>query len=363
MKARIERGYWCFYPPTCYEYKRNKEHGKLLTPIEPAASVMAEGLIDFAEDRLLTQTDFLNYLITKNFHILIGKDIKKMRLAFVKRLLTERIYAGIVELESWGISRRKGHHKAIISEETFDKIQAKLYKPERKPRETDNLEFPLRRLVVCSVCGKKMTGSVCRGKYKYYPHYTCNNKDCTANPKNIDPTKMESDFLELLRRISVKEEVLALTRAAAVKTWKEKIKDLDNGFEAKDAERKEIERTIDNYLDLVVGAQSEGTRSRYEGRIDTLDKRLKSLGSETETKKVPDINEALDLLLRFVGTPAETWVKADPEGKTTLYNMIFAKPLRYSLETGFGTPELSLPFSINEHFSDSDDDYGGAGGN
>lgn len=363
MKARVERGYWCFYPPTAYEYTKDKEHGKILTPIKPAASILADGLNAFADDRLLTQTDFLNFLRSKGFFTLIGKDPKKVRLEFAKRLLTEHIYAGIVELKDWDIPRRKGHHKAIITEETFDKIQAKLFKPERPPRETDNIEFPLRRLVACSVCGKKMTGSVSKGKYKYYPHYTCNNKECSASPKNIDPVKMESDFIDLLNKISVKEEVLELTKDIAIKFWDDKVKDLSNVYEAKEAEKKELEHTIEGFIDLLPKTHSESIRARYEARIEDLDKRLKELENEPETKKVPDITEALDLLLRLVGTPAETWIKASSEAKNLLYNMIFSEPLRYSLATGFGTPKLSLPFSINEHFCGSDNNYGGAGGN
>jgi len=101
---------------------------------------------------------------------------------------------------------------------------------------------------------------------------------------------------------------------------------------------------------------------RYEAKIEEPDKQLRELESPPETKKAPDITEALDLLCRLVGTPAQTWEKASSEAKNSLFNMIFTEPLEYSLETGFGTPKLSLPFSINEHFYDPDYDYGGADG-
>ncbi len=362
MKARVERGYWCFYPPTAYEYIKDKEHGKILAPIQPVAGILAEGLTSFAENRLLTQTDFLNFLKSKGFFTLIGKDPKRIRLEFAKRLLTEQIYAGIIELKGWDISRRKGHHKAIITEGTFDKIQAKLFKPERPPRETDNIEFPLRRLVVCSICGKKMTGSVSKGKNKYYPHYTCNNKECSASPKNINPVKMEGDFIDLLNQINVKGEVLELAKDMAISHWGEKVKGLSSAHEAKEAERKEIEQTIEGCIDLLLKTRSESVKARYEAKIEESDKKLKELENRLETKKAPDITEALNLLFRLVGTPAETWIKAGSEAKNSLYNMIFTEPLKYSLATGFGTPKLSLPFNINEHFHDPDCLNGGADG-
>lgn len=185
MKARIERGYWCFYPPTGYEYQKDKDHGKLIVPIRPIAKLIAEGLVAFAEDRLLTQADLIRFLEARNYQTLIGRPKGKLKHEGVYRLLTEPLYAGIVEYAPWEVTRRKGHHKAIISQEIYDKNQRKVLRPEISTRVTDRFEFPLRRLISCALCGKKMTGSANHGKNKnkFYPHYTCNNKECSANPK------------------------------------------------------------------------------------------------------------------------------------------------------------------------------------
>jgi hypothetical protein len=352
MKARLERGYWCFGPPAGYKYKKDKEHGKLIIPIKPASNILAEGLNAFAENKLLNQTDFLDFLKSKNFHKHAG--IERISLEYVKRILTQQLYAGIIELEKWGVTKRRGHHKAIISEETYEKIQIKLLRPERKPRATDSYEFPLRRIVSCAVCGKNMTSSVNKGKRKYYPHYTCNNTECGASPKNISPEKMESDYLEMLQSIKAEPEVLEIGKVIAAKIWEKKIKDADNNNEAKEAEREEIEKMIENYIDLIPNTKSNSIRVRYEAKIEELDKQLRVLKNTPETKKIPDIQEAFNLIFKFIGTPAETWKKADNKAKILIHNMIFTSNPVYSLATGFGTPELSLPFRINEHIDDDD---------
>ena len=352
MKARIERGYWCFYPPCGYEYKKDKEHGKLLFPIRPITNVLAEGLNAFAENRLLNQVDFLNFLKSKNFHVLIGKKPNQLNFDYAKRFLTQSLYAGIVEFEDWDVPKRRGHHRAIISIETFEKIQAKLVRPERKPRVTDNYEFPLRRLVVCSVCGKNMTSSINKGKYQYYPHYTCNNKDCSASPKNIAPDKLESDYVRLLESIMVEPEYLKMGEIITQRKWDYMVQNLDISYEVKEEKRKELEQMIRDYIDLMPTTQSESLRARYQIKIEELDKEVTVLNEDPETKKLPDIREALKLVLRFIGTPAETWRKASPEAKILLHNMIFTENPQYSLATGFGTPKLSLPFSIKQFFFD-----------
>lgn len=81
----------------------------------------------------------------------------------------------------------------------------------------------------------------------------------------------------------------------------------------------------------------------------SLDRQIKELQSELHicTKKEPNFAEALKLTLKFLGTPAETWKKADKERKIMVHRLIFTENPKYSHINGFGTPKLSLPFYIN----------------
>ena len=355
MKARIERGYWCFTQPSGYEFKKDKEHGKILVPIRSISNIIAKGLIDYAENRLLGQVDLQRFFESQNLHKLIGS--KKMYLQFVKRLLTESLYAGIVEYPEWGISKRKGHHKAIISEEVYDKIQRKLMRPERIPRETDSLEFPLRRNIDCEFCGKTMTGSSSHSKNadKYYPHYTCNNKDCIANPKNITASKVEDDYAEMLGHITVGEEVLEMIKIVTTRLWLEKVKGRSTSSAIAEAEIKEIEKQINEFIDLIPTTKSESIRARYEAKVESLDQRIKELQSSLENKKEPNFKEALNLTLRLLGTPAETWKSVSLEKKNLVHKLIFTENPKYSFLRGFGTIKLSLPFYIKDYVTGQND--------
>lgn len=349
MKARIERGYWCFCPPTGYEYTKDKEHGKLLTPAQPMANIVAEGLNAFADNRLKGQVDLLEFFKSKNLHGLVGKQ--KIYLQMIRGMLSQPLYAGFVEYSDWGISRRKGYHKPIITEETYKIIQEKIKRPERIPHETDNLEFPLRRVINCSVCGRKMTGSSSRGRWgKYFSHYTCNNKECSANPKNIKKTKLEDDYVNLLEKIKVSPELLEMTKEVAVRIWQKRVNSLNADQKTKEEEIKTIEKQIDDYISLIPLTKSDSVKERYEQKVEALDKMARDLKSGAKNKKEPNFEEALNLTLKFLGTPAETWKKADRNLKNMVHNMIFQENPGYCAETGFGTPKLSLPFSIKEFF-------------
>lgn len=352
MKARVERGYWCFCQPTGYEFRKDKEHGKLLFPVHPVADLIAEGLEAFADNRLLDQGDLLRFYRSKNLHGLLGR--KQVYFELVKRMLTESLYAGIVEYQEWGISRRKGHHKGIISEETFDRIQDKLRKKARKVWKSDGAEFPLRRLVDCIICGKTMTGSSNRSKNpnKSYPHYTCNNKECSANPKNITASKVEADYVKMLEGIAVDRELLKMAEMVVTRIWENKVKNASSDRAASETEIRSLEAQIDEYINLIPAARSDSLKARYEAKIEGLDQRVRDIKFALQNKKEPDFAEALRLVLKFLGTPAETWSNAVRELKTLVHSMIFEENPKYALQTGFGTPSLSLPFLIKEHVSD-----------
>lgn len=348
MRVRVERGYWCFGPPAAFKYTKDKEHGKILAPIQPAAGIIGDGITGFAKDRFRTQSDVLEFFKEQDLYTLLGRNPKHLDLDFVKDVLTQPLYAGMLELKRWGISRRKAHHQGIVSEGVHYESLRKLERTERKNREGETIEFPLRRLIACSLCGKNYTASVSKGKRKYYAHYTCNNKLCAARPKNIMADTLEREYVALLESIRVDREILEMGKLIATRIWEEKIKHVSDDQSQREAEKQALERRIDEYIELVPAAPSMSIKARYEAKIAELDQQIKTLDVPTETQKAPDFDEALSLTLRLLGTPAETWLASDKQSKTVLHNLMFAEKLTYSVNTGFGTPKLSLPFLLNE---------------
>ena len=111
MKARLEKGYAVFCQPTGFEYIESKLHGKILSP-KPEARIIQEALEGFANDTFLRQIDVQSFL---EKHKGAFKK-KQIHLELVKRILTEISYAGYIEYEPWGVTRRKGHHEGTQDE-------------------------------------------------------------------------------------------------------------------------------------------------------------------------------------------------------------------------------------------------------
>lgn len=238
MKARMESGYWTFARVPCgFEIIKTKEHGKIIIPKKPESQIIKELLEGFANDRFMSKTDLLNFLKTKES--ILGNK-RRIRFNFINSLLSPKnlsLYAGFIEYPEWDIKRIKGQHEAIVNLETIKKIIAKLEnKSEKKVNSRDNDKFPLRRIVNCAICNQKMTGSRVRGKLKYYKVYTCNNKDCTAKPKNFQTHKLEAEYLKLLNRITPEREIIEFAGAISMDVWHNSLSSIKSSHRALEKE-------------------------------------------------------------------------------------------------------------------------------
>ena len=351
-KARLERGYWTFPEPIGMKYIKTEEHGKILQRKEPEATVIKKVLEGFANNRYLNKVDVLNYLI-KNKEKLKKDSGKERRIDFnfVNRILSQIVYTGYVEFPKWNVSRIKGYHEGLINLETFQRIQLKLNRDEKKITKRDNSEFPLRGIVNCSICEKKMTGANHTGKLgKRHAHYTCNNTNCKAKPKNIKKITLEEEYNDMLCKIAPESEIIELTRAIALDVWNRSVSDIKTSEATIIKENHKRIKQINHYLDLASKTSNDFARKNYETRAETLEKENLILEKQPLASNYLNRDEAIDEVLDFIGTPAKYWNKTNLEGKFMLHNLIFIANPKYDNQNGFGTPEVSLPFKIKDAF-------------
>lgn len=157
MRARTANGYWCFQAPVGYRYKRVSGHGNLLVRDEPHASIIQEALEGFASGRFQSQVEVQRFLEGQPA---FPKDLPdgKIRMQRITDILTRALYAGYIEVETWDMPLRKGHHEALISFETYEKIQMRRSDGAKAPARKDiNEDFPLRGFVVCGDCDAPLT--------------------------------------------------------------------------------------------------------------------------------------------------------------------------------------------------------------
>ena len=346
MRARMRGGYWVFNAPPAYKYEKDPVHGKILAIDEPDASIIKEALEGYASDKFQGQRDIQKFLISKRYSPR-GRKFKTVHLQQVKRILERPIYAGLIEYPKWGIKRRKGQHKGIISEETYDLIQLKLQGKAKKPFAKElSADFPLRGFALCPMCQKSYTASWSKGRNKKHPYYRCNNSQCELYSKSIRRDELESRFTDELQKVTPSQPMINLVKAISEDVYEEKIK--SKNHQAKELERlnKKIEDEIEIILDKMIRTQNQTVQEKLEARIEELEQtKQKNKMSEKQGKnRGVDFETALNHVMKFISNPYEQWVSGDLNQKKAVCRLVFARPVVMHPNIPVGTAKLSLPF-------------------
>lgn len=143
----------------------------------------------------------------------IEKGGKPFSVDTLQSLLTNKTYVGIKQFKHKDGTREeiKAVWPAIIDEETFQKVQARLSKNKNryKPDSWKVYPFPLTELVQCGECGKSLGGKSGTGrkeKHHYYGHAQIKNpftKDTLhqCQVKNVRAPRLEEIVTKSLRSL------------------------------------------------------------------------------------------------------------------------------------------------------------------
>ena len=341
MKARLERGYWCFHQPIGLQFIKDSLHGKLLTSKEPEASILKETLEGYAEERFSTLTSVAEFLTAKRI-----KGDSKIYAEGAKRFLKQPLYAGLVGYKPWGVERMKGHHKGFISEYTFDKIQNRLSNKAKNYARKDNKEeFPLRNFVVCTDCGVPITASWTTGRAgRKYPYYRCLTKGCIGSIKKVE---LEDEFLGLLDESSPTNEIMKIFEEVFLEESEKDIKTIQESEQVKLKRIKEVETDISKGSELAFRAKTDEMREVYEEKVSKLKAELKEL-QKTGMQKNNEtgFGNILEKGRDILKNPLTTWEKGDLRDKQMIQNIIFKKKITYNKNLKFGNTNFTLLYTV-----------------
>ena len=258
-----------------------------------------------------------------------GRPIPKQTF---QKLLKNPLYAGWVSLPSDpSLQNVKGLHESIVNQETFDRVQAVLDgpKPTIVPRRKVNPVVPLKAFIRCDVCGTPLTGGSPRGRSgKLYPRYWCPKSSCLA--VKLSKEQLESEFLQLLRRLRVNPGAMMDFSKVAARTWANRQGDAQREMHKLNA-RLDEQRTLKSEL-LKMRMRGELTSEEFEQAkaelaVETyqLEESMQLIASKTVTA---------DSFVRFAELHlvdlAKLWTIAGPEQKQRVQKLLFSDGLAYS---------------------------------
>lgn len=220
--------------------------------------------------------------------------------------MSQQIYAGYVSVPTWGVTSRLGHHEAIISLETFERIQERVQGKAKAPSRKDISEdFPLRGFVLCDDCGEAMTSCWSKGRNKLYPYYLCDTRGCESNRKSIPRDQIEDGFAEILQSLQPTKELFALAKLMFKDAWSMKLAESHQQKDQIAAQLRETEKQVETLLERIVESDNPIVIKAYEAKIGKLE-RKKLLLAEKAAQTVPAkgrLEEFIEPALNFLANP------------------------------------------------------------
>lgn len=340
-------GYWVSCPIFGYRYENIEGHGKMLVKDEPVATIVREALEGFAHGRFETKSE-VKWFLEKQ--ACFPKNRKgEVHLQRVHNMLKRLVYAGYLNMPDWDIHFLPAKHEALISLDTWQKIQERLGCQAKAPIRKDlNGDFPLRGFVLCDKCGNPMTSAWSKGRNKMYPYYFCDCKGCSAYRRSIRKENMEKEFEQLLVNLKPPKPVFSFFEDVLKDYWDGQYKRCEEKAALAQVELRKIERMEHQFLDRLVEADNPTLIVAYENRIKDLGKQKLLLREKIERKERPEksFDETFRTALNFVKNPQKLWVSGGIESQRIVLKLAFEERLKYSRNEGFRTAVTSCPFRL-----------------
>ncbi len=270
----------------------------------------------------------------------------------VTDMLNRVIYAGYMEHEPWGITRRKGHHEPLISLETYETIQTRRNSKGVAAKRPDISEdFPLRGAIVCACCDKPMTACFARSATgKRYPYFNCQTRDCSEYRKSIRAEKIDAGFEAILRSLKPSKQILDIATSMLKDAWDQR------GDQAKQAkaeikrQHNELDKQQDALVERMVETSNPKVMTALENKIAKLDdeKLLLTDKLSQNTKPKSTLSEIIELLQNYLANPWNVYENGSLEVRKTIQKTAFSAPLTYDRKNGYRTPQVSVIFDFFE---------------
>lgn len=219
-----------------------------------------------------------------------------------------------------------GMHPAIISEELFYKVQDILDGRKRNvpTKNTAKVELPLRGFLVCSKCGRNLTGSSSKGRLggQYY-YYHC-VKGCKERIKAPQANQL---FLNELLKFEFKPQVLDAYHKVMHDMFKSNGENKNQAVKAINAEinlnKERIGKAQQMMLDGDLSASEfRDVKSQFQPEIDRLSRKVIEIASlDANYKRYLD--GGFSLLKHF----ASQYERANLDTKQKLIGSIFPEKL------------------------------------
>lgn len=253
MRKAMKEGRWVSGAPIGYRNARD---------------TLNRPIIVFSKDEPLVKKAFELYATGLWEIDALRKEMNKNGLKIGRNrfwsLLRDPFYYGMIRIKEYKNEREelvKGLHAPIISEELFNEVQYVLSgkKKIKAKKSKAKEELALRGFMVCSCCGKNLTGSASKGNGGTYYYYHC-QPGCKERYKS---DIVHTSFNNWLSSISIKPEIASLYIAV-----------MEDVFKTNEGDRDAEIKKINQQITTLKEKQEKAAESLIEGGLDKHDYKM-----------------------------------------------------------------------------------------
>ncbi len=333
MLEAMQKGRWLWPAPTGYKYAKEPGQKSIIIPTQD--SIYVTEAFALFQTGVYRQVDIVSHLQQKGFNVTE---------TLLNKILRNPLYTGLLK-NKWIAEPIEGVHKPIVPRDVFLKVQFILTgkNPFKLQRHRERSDFPLKGLLLCHKCSKKLTAGWSRGRRGVkYGYYHCPTKGCSVNLRN---DHLEDLFPDYLRSIQPKSEYLDLFEAILHDTWKTR-------QEAQLKEKRRLESEIQGLgekIKTLDGLLSKGLDLEdYKRNIDQIKNDIMAKRIALSDLKVDesDFSECVQYCKLFLANTAKLWEEGNLTQRQRFQNLIFPTGITFDGET-IRTKETAL---IYAHF-------------
>lgn len=234
----------------------------------------------------------------------------------------------------------EGLHPAIVSKETFERVQlilkGKYTPPFRTLTEIDEA-LPLRGFLVCPICGKVLTGSGSKGRdgKNTYFYYHC-TRYCKTRHKAREVNAL---FEELLSEMAIEEDQKSLYKSILSDKFAERSQDKRTVISSLNRERDNLYQRLEIAQDHLF--EREIDASTFNMMKQRIDLRLEEIKVELKEMQIKDrfFEKHLNENIHNLRGVDSVYINGTIEVKRKIIQTIFCEKLVYH-EHYFSTPKL-----------------------
>ncbi|MGD9473174.1 MAG: hypothetical protein AB7G24_07790 [Novosphingobium sp.] len=201
---------------------------------------------------------------------------------------------------------------------------------------------------MCSCCHQPLTANWSKGRSSTYPYYLCRHRGCPENGKSIPRSRIEGEFEELLTQLAPSPQLLKLAAHLFRDLWDQKIAAGKDRKRALKAQLSQIERKIEQLLDLLIESDRATDTEMFKKRMREQEQQKALVEDKIARCGTPlaPFDESFRTALDFIGNPQKMWDSDHLEDKRALLKLAFSGNLIYARNEGFRTADFSFPFKV-----------------